>query len=139
MLSWESIYVIVRCYVEVYRPLDFEVPIYQDPQPEPERKYDLTELEVRPKCLKELYKASVEQERGEKKELPTLLSPIPAVHEQPGYTAIRTITYKEQKLAIPHSIRYRKDSYGGLLTFYKFLLSQTTLIRSTSLTPKRNR
>ena len=63
LLSWESVYKIVKWYVEVYGPVDFIVPSYQDPSPQMEQSYDITELEVRLKALEELLISSFQPQK----------------------------------------------------------------------------
>ena len=60
LLSWESVYKIVKWYVEVYGPVEVTVPAYQDPSPHTEQTYDITELEMRLKSLEELLLASLQ-------------------------------------------------------------------------------
>jgi hypothetical protein len=42
LLSWESIYQMVKWYMEVYGPVQMSVPDYQDPSPRPEQTYDIS-------------------------------------------------------------------------------------------------
>ena len=69
LLSWESVYKIVKWYIEVYGPIDVAVPDYQDPSPQVEQSYDTTELELRLKSLEELLITSLQPKEkcGQKK------------------------------------------------------------------------
>ena len=99
LLSWESVYKIVKWYVEVYGPIDFTVPGYQDPSPQLEQSYDITELEVRLKALEELLIASLQPEkkkRQQKQEIASYCEAQLLEPERPGFTTIRTLTYKDQ-------------------------------------------
>ena len=44
LLSWESVYKIVKWYVEVYGPVEVTVPAYQDPSAHTERPMILLNL-----------------------------------------------------------------------------------------------
>ncbi|WP_318617094.1 DUF4145 domain-containing protein [Sporosarcina sp. YIM B06819] len=126
LLSWESVYVIVKWYVEVYGPLDFTVPDYQDPTLRTERAYDITELEVRLKSLEELLIASVQKPNEEpvhQETAATIVASRPAEPEQPGFTTIRTLTYKGQTLDVPYFLR------DAFLLPQRFEKSETFLIR----------
>lgn len=109
LLSWESVYIIVKWYVEVYGPLDFTVPDYQDPTHRTEKAYEITELEVRLKALEELLIASVqkpEEKPVHQETVATIVASMPiAESEQPGSTTIRTLTYKGQTLDVPYFLR----------------------------------
>ena len=59
LLSWESVYQIVKWYVEVYGPVDFTVPGYQDPSPLVKQSYDIAEIEERIKKLEKLLKVKI--------------------------------------------------------------------------------
>ena len=106
LLSWESIYTIVKWYVEVYGPVDLIVPEYIDPSPQ-EKTYDISELEGRLKVLEEMLRQALNPEPIEpgQKETTTIPVDIPYVPEQPGFTTIRTLTYKGQTLDIPYFLR----------------------------------
>ncbi|KAA9023892.1 DUF4145 domain-containing protein [Niallia endozanthoxylica] len=125
LLSWEAVYKIVKWYVEVYGPVDFTVPSYQDPSPRNEQFYDITELEARLKTLEKLLKESLEQ-GGNK---PGGNEPAPASYdisikeEPPGFTTIRTLIYKGQALEVPHFLR------DAFLLPQRFAKSVTYLIR----------
>ena len=62
LLSWESVYKIVKWYVEVYGPVEVTVPAYQDPSPHTEQAYDITELEMRLQSLEKLLLATIHPE-----------------------------------------------------------------------------
>lgn len=126
LLSWESVYVIVKWYVEVYGPLDFTVPDYQDPTHRTEKAYDITELEARLKALEELLIASVQKPKEEpvqEETRATIVANGSAEPEQPGFTTIRTLTYKGQTLDVPYFLR------DAFLLPQRFEKSETFLIR----------
>ncbi|WP_088006835.1 DUF4145 domain-containing protein [Indiicoccus explosivorum] len=121
LLSWEAIYIVVKWYMEVYGPVDGEVPAYKDPKPKQGENYDLTELEKRLLGLEELFKKSISQPT-EEKELPQVVS-APIAAEPPGFTSIRTISYKKQTLSVPYFLR------DAFLLPQRFDKSETFLIR----------
>ena len=124
LLSWESVYQIVKWYVEVYGPVDFNVPPYHDPTLKAQQSYEITEIEERLKSLENLLISSME-----KPEVDSVITPEAEVaattleFEQPGFTTIRTITYKDQKLEIPYFLR------DAFLLPQRFAISETFLIR----------
>ncbi|KAB7704034.1 DUF4145 domain-containing protein [Bacillus aerolatus] len=125
LLSWEAVYKIVKWYVEVYGPVDLTVPGYQDPSPQTEQAYDTTEIEERLKALEELLVASMKKpkEKPETKETNEPAVPALPEPERPGFTTIRTITYKDQKLEVPYFLR------DAFLLPQRFSKSETFLIR----------
>jgi hypothetical protein len=125
LLSWEAVYKIVKWYIEVYGPVNFTVPDYQDPSPHTESSYDNTELEVRLKALEELLTASVQKLAVDSvypETAGTMLN-IPEVPEQPGFTTIRILTYKKRQLDVPYFLR------DAFLLPQRFDKSTTFLIR----------
>ena len=126
LLSWEALYSIVKWYVEVYGPVDVSVPEYQDPSPQAERVFDMSELEVRLKGLEELLKnPPLQQAESQAKEevAAAVAAPAVEVQETPGFTPIRTITYKGRALEIPYFLR------DAFLLPQRFDKSETFLIR----------
>ncbi|GAM12213.1 DUF4145 domain-containing protein [Mesobacillus selenatarsenatis] len=125
LLSWEALYSIVKWYVEVYGPVDVTVPEYQDPSPQAEKTFDMSELEVRLKGLEDLLKNPPQQaETPAKAEVAAAVaSPAVEVQETPGFTPIRTITYKGRSLEIPYFLR------DAFLLPQRFDKSETFLIR----------
>jgi hypothetical protein len=126
LLSWEALYSIVKWYVEVYGPVDVVVPEYQDPSPQVEKVFDMTELEVRLKGLEELLRnpAPKSAEAVAQKEVAAAVAaPVIEVHETPGFTPIRTISYKGRSLEIPYFLR------DAFLLPQRFDKSETFLIR----------
>ncbi|WP_246017649.1 DUF4145 domain-containing protein [Mesobacillus subterraneus] len=126
LLSWEALYSIVKWYVEVYGPVDVTVPDYQDPAPQTENVFDMTELEIRLKGLEELLKnPPVQQvETAAREEVAVAVAPPQIeVQETPGFTPIRTITYKGRSLEIPYFLR------DAFLLPQRFDKSETFLIR----------
>ncbi len=107
LLSWESIYTIVKWYIEVYYPIDTTVPDYQDPQPDKREAYDMAELEVRLKNLEVLLTASMRQDGpvlAQQEAAATVVS-VAEQAESPGFTTIRKITYKGRELDVPYFLR----------------------------------
>lgn len=125
LLAWESVYTVVKWYVEVYGPIDFKVPEYQDPSPQTGPTYDISELEVRLKSLEELLLASLQkEEKGqEQKETAAAVEEIVVKDELPGFTTIRTISFKDEKLEVPYFLR------DAFLLPQRFPKSETLLIR----------
>lgn len=125
LLSWEALYKIVRWYVEVYGPVSIKVPDYQDPSPKASESYGISELEVRLKALEELLVASVQKITDDTAvaETAATIAEAPVEAELPGYTAIRTLTYKGHKLEIPYFLR------DAFLLPQRFAKSETFLIR----------
>jgi len=130
LLSWEALYSIVKWYVEVYGPVDVIVPEYQDPSPQAEKAFDMTELEIRLKGLEDLLKNPPVQQaeipaKAEVAAAVAAPAPTPAGedHETPGFTPIRTITHKGMALEIPYFLR------DAFLLPQRFDKSETFLIR----------
>lgn len=125
LLSWESVYKIVKRYVEVYGPVDVTVPAYQDPSPHMEKNYDITELEMRLKTLEELLIASLQTQGGIPARAEAAATSVGTVAEteQPGFTVIRTLTYKDKRLEVPYFLR------DAFLLPQRFSKSETFLIR----------
>ncbi|MGM0900900.1 MAG: DUF4145 domain-containing protein [Bacillota bacterium] len=127
LLSWEALYEIVKWYVEVYGPVEVIVPDYQDPAPQVEQGYDMSELEVRLKSLEELLKTPLQhptetqafEEVAVTMEAPTTIE----TKELPGFTSIRTLNYRGQLLDIPYFLR------DAFLLPQRFDKSATYLIR----------
>ncbi|MFJ5762016.1 DUF4145 domain-containing protein [Neobacillus sp. NPDC093182] len=130
LLSWEALYKIVKWYVEVYGPVDIIVPDYQDPSPIMEKRYDMSELEIRLKSLEELLSHSVEKLSTESAlaesaaAVETLEAEVPVVEEGiPGVTTIRTLTFNGRQLEVPYFLR------DAFLLPQRFDKSETFLIR----------
>src|SRR5690606_19989392 len=51
LLVWEAVYKIVKWYVEVYCPLDIQVPDYQDPTPNQKKDDDIQVLILKLEAL----------------------------------------------------------------------------------------
>jgi hypothetical protein len=124
LLSWESIYKIVKWYVEVYGPLDLSVPSYQDPSPQLKQSFDIVEIQERLKFLEKLLTSNDEskekQEKGDKGKSTVGMTPKP---EQPGFTTLRTLFYKGKELEVPYFLR------DAFLLPQRFTISETFLIR----------
>jgi hypothetical protein len=125
LLSWEALYKIVQWYVEVYGPIDITVPEYQDPSFQVEHSYDMTELEVRLKSLEELLRNPVSKpvEDTAYQEVAVTAEAPSEVQEIPGFTSIRTLSYKGRKLEVPYFLR------DAFLLPQRFNKSETYLIR----------
>lgn len=127
LLSWESVYIIVKWFVEVYGPVEVSVPAYQDPSPQKEQAYDIPELEVRLKTLEELLIASLSSKEEAKvnEEVAVTMERVAVEQEEdtPGFTTIRTLRYKDQKLDVPNFLR------DAFLLPQRFAKSETFLIR----------
>ncbi|WP_257391827.1 DUF4145 domain-containing protein [Mesobacillus jeotgali] len=127
LLSWESLYSIVKWYVEVYGPVEAAVPEYQDPTPQSEKVYDMTELEIRLKGLEELLKNPPAQQvvnQAREESAAAIAAPVTVeAQETPGFTPIRTIAYKGRSLDIPYFLR------DAFLLPQRFDKSETFLIR----------
>ncbi|GIN98056.1 hypothetical protein J6TS1_39260 [Siminovitchia terrae] len=108
LLSWEALYTIVQWYVEVYGPIELNIPEYQDPVPNSGNGFEIAELEARLKNMEKLIKASLnqQQEGTAKEEAATVtVEEAPQEAELPGFTSIRTITYKGKFLEVPYFLR----------------------------------
>ena len=126
LLSWESVYKIVKWYVEVYGPIDVTVPAYQDPSPHLEQSYDITELELRLKSMEELLISSLqpkEEASTEENEIAVTTVSTQLEPERPGFITIRKLTYKDQQLEVPYFLR------DAFLLPQRFSKSETFLIR----------
>ncbi|VEF46669.1 type I restriction enzyme EcoKI subunit R [Bacillus freudenreichii] len=107
LLSWEAIYTVVQWYIEVYGPVELDIPEYQDPEPNSGNGFEIAELEARLKNMENLIKASLtqQQEGTGKDEVAATAEEAPQETELPGFTTIRTITYKEKSLEVPYFLR----------------------------------
>jgi hypothetical protein len=126
LLSWEALYSIVKWYVEVYGPVDVVVPEYQDPSPQVEKVFDMTELEVRLKGLEELLRNPTPKAAdvlANEEVAVAVAAPVVEAQETPGFTPIRTISYKGRSLEIPYFLR------DAFLLPQRFDKSETFLIR----------
>ena len=127
LLSWEAVYRIVKWYVEVYGPVDFTVPAYQDPTPQMKKSYEITEIEERLKSLEKLLISSLQKPSEESNisevEVAATILETSVETENPGFTTIRTITYKDQQIEVPYFLR------DAFLLPQRFVISETFLIR----------
>ncbi|RDW18020.1 DUF4145 domain-containing protein [Oceanobacillus chungangensis] len=125
LLSWESVYLIVRWYVETYGPVEFEFPEYQDPTPQASESYDISEIEVRLGALEALLTTTLKEEQQqtsvevEKVIRAENLSQVAS----PGFTTIRNLIYKGKELEVPYFLR------DAFLLPQRFERSETFLIR----------
>lgn len=120
--SWESIYIAVKWYLEVYGPIDLDVPDYQDPEYRVEQGFEMPELEARLQKLEDLLKDSMLDEAPAKEEMAAAVE-VDIMPELPGFTPIRTISYKGRTLDIPYFLR------DAFLLPQRFEKSETFLIR----------
>ena len=69
--------------------------------------FEIAELEARLKSMENLIKASLtqQQEGTAKEEVEATVEEAPQEAELPGFTTIRTITYKEKSLEVPYFLR----------------------------------
>ncbi|PFD96423.1 transposase [Bacillus cereus] len=125
LLSWESVYRIVKWYVEVYGPVECTVPDYQDPSPQLKQSYGIDEIQERLKVLESLLLSSIKKPKDEpeNKEISELPVSTSLESEHPGFTTIRTLQYKEQQLEIPYFLR------DVFLLPQRFAISEKFLIR----------
>jgi hypothetical protein len=111
----------------VYGPVDITVPDYQDPSPIMEKKYDMSELEIRLKSLEELLSNSVQKLTTETALAETAVSvetpPKISKEVNPGFTPIRTLSFKGRQLEVPYFLR------DAFLLPQRFEKSETFLIR----------
>jgi hypothetical protein len=108
LMSWEALYVLVKWYMEVYGPITFDMPSYQEPKLDLANKYDRQELELRFNQWQESVLQKVSEIAGqvdgsvvvkqgvEKRDEPIVV---------PGDTTLRTITYKGKEVEIPYFLR----------------------------------
>ncbi|MDV6378442.1 DUF4145 domain-containing protein [Sporosarcina sp. GW1-11] len=136
LLAWETLYRVVKWYVEVYGPLEVMVPNYVDPSLNTGPRFEVMEIEERLKGLEELLKQTFEekstkedisQEETSKEDVSQVdISKVEIrdlLSDQPGFTTIRTITYKGDELQIPHFLR------DAFLLPQRFEKSELFLIR----------
>ena len=137
LLSWEDIHTVVTWFVEVYGPLDMEVPLYKDPQPNEKESYDMAELEVRLENLEKLLTTSIQKmQNDETDEANNEVAATVVVTEEeneqemeetawqmPGMTTIRKISYKGETVDIPYFLR------DAFLLPQRFAKSERFLVR----------
>ncbi|KAB8127465.1 DUF4145 domain-containing protein [Gracilibacillus oryzae] len=100
--AWESLYIVIKWYVETYGSATIEVPVYRDPAIEQADGYDIQELHAR---LKELENKLIDQINQVKSSDEPKKKPKPRTAPIPGETIIRTITYKNEQIEIPYFLR----------------------------------
>ncbi|TYA11076.1 DUF4145 domain-containing protein [Paenibacillus faecis] len=124
--SWESIYQIVKWYVEVYGPVSLDIPNYQDPSTQINSAYGIAEIQERLKAVEELLVSSLQKTKEESESrVPEEVAATISVPESitPGLTTIRTITYHDQHVEIPYFLR------DAFLLPQRFEKSETFLVR----------
>lgn len=87
LLSWESVYRIVKWYVEVYGPVDCTVPLYQDPSPQIKQSYGIAEIQERLKVLERLLVSSIKksEKQPQNEEIVEFPESMPFETESPGF------------------------------------------------------
>ncbi|WP_138417245.1 DUF4145 domain-containing protein [Aquibacillus sediminis] len=125
LYSWERVYTIVKWYVEVYGPVEIIVPSYQDPTPQQQQAYDISELEVRLQSMEQLLTSSVQKIVDEQMhtEVAATTESVQAGLELPGFTPIRSLSYRGEQLEVPYFLR------DAFLLPQRFNKSETFLIR----------
>lgn len=108
--SWEKLYILVSWYMEVYGPLNFEMPGYQEPSLDNASKYDVQELEIRFKQWQRAVLEKVSEIAGQVDGSIAVKAKVEKVQEEeatavPGETKIRAITYKGKGIDIPYFLR----------------------------------
>lgn len=105
--SWEALYVLVKWFMEVYGPLSFEMPNYQEPKMDNANKFDVGELELRFKQWEETLLKKVSEIAGHVDNYvpATDIEELEEEYIIPGDTELRTITYKGEELKIPYFLR----------------------------------
>ncbi|WP_018753728.1 DUF4145 domain-containing protein [Paenibacillus sanguinis] len=124
--SWESIYRIVKWYIEVYGPVSLDFPNYQDPSTQKNPSLGIVEIQERLKAVEELLVSSLRKTKVESESLAAEEAAIAiSVPEAitPGLTTVRTITYKDQYVDIPYFLR------DAFLLPQRFEKSETFLVR----------
>ncbi|MYL35572.1 DUF4145 domain-containing protein [Pontibacillus yanchengensis] len=125
LITWEYLYKIVRWYVEVYGPIHLTVPDYVDPNPLNGQAYESSELEVRLKEMENLLLSSMQKltDNTSYEEVASSIVDTTQKFEAPGFTSIRTISYKGNTLEVPYFLR------DAFLLPQRFDKSTTFLIR----------
>src|SRR5699024_4491489 len=99
-----------------------EVPEYVDPKMKAESSYDLEEMNIRFKKIEDLLKESIAKEQpkevleesvaraeaaaiNEETLTEQKVQSTISIDEEPGLTPVRTITYKDEAIDIPHFLR----------------------------------
>lgn len=125
LLSWESVYRIVKWYVEVYGPVECTVPDYQDPSPQIKQSYGIDEIQERLKTLGNLLLSSINKPKDEPENEGIYESIVsaPIESEYPGFTTIRILKYKDEQLEVPYFLR------DAFLLPQRFAISEIFLIR----------
>lgn len=115
----------MKWYVEVYGTVDFTVPVYKDPTPHTDKTFDSSELEARLKTLEDLLrkKFNTSEEQPVQDDGAAITEDSSLINVQPGFTTIRTLTYKNEQLEIPYFLR------DAFLLPQRFDKSETFLIR----------
>ncbi|AYC30328.1 DUF4145 domain-containing protein [Paenisporosarcina cavernae] len=128
--SWESLYPVVKWFVEVYGAHDVEVPMYIDPTPpkdEQQDPYGTGEIESRLAHLEELLLKTLDSgnEESTAEEEVAVTSEVPVREERifPGFTTIRSLKYNGETLPIPYFLR------DAFLLPQRFPRSELFLIR----------
>ncbi|MDN4608206.1 DUF4145 domain-containing protein [Sporosarcina highlanderae] len=103
LLTWENLYVVVKWFVEVYVSFELDIPEYKDPTPQKDTTYDTSEIELRLQAMEKLLKNAMESSGGA--DIQTEPRKQSTTVTLPGYTPIRSITYKGESIEIPYFLR----------------------------------
>lgn len=119
-----SDHTIVKWYVEVYGPIEMEVPPYKDPKPSPKKGHSLDEVKIRLEKLEQLLTTLIQQLPSEEADQ-DIAATIAGVEEvdTPGFTTVRQITYKDQVIDVPYFLR------DAFLLSQRFEKSERFLVR----------
>ncbi|MDY0394511.1 DUF4145 domain-containing protein [Virgibacillus halophilus] len=131
LFSWEALYIIVKWYIEVYGPINMNVPDYKDPHPKQHESYDMAELQVRLDKLERLLSASIEDMQSEGSAETAAAVDLERVrtgeieqeNHTPGLTTIRKISYQDAYIEIPYFLR------DAFLLPQRFAKSERFLVR----------
>ncbi|MFC4404135.1 DUF4145 domain-containing protein [Gracilibacillus xinjiangensis] len=104
--AWESLYIVIKWYVETYGSATVEVPEYKDPSIEQAHTYDIQEIHLRLKELEDNLTIQINQVTNPDKELEKHQNvPIAETVLLPGDTTIRVIQYNNEQIEIPYFLR----------------------------------
>lgn len=139
LITWENIYIIIKWFVEVYGDYKIEVPEYVDPKLTTQSSYNLEEINIRFQRIEELLKQSIAQEQPKNTQYELQANAEVAstiieeeiehnsvtleLEQEPGYTPVRTISFKDQTVEIPYFLR------DAFLLPQKFPNSERYLLR----------
>lgn len=121
LITWENIYTVIKWFVEVYGDYKIRVPEYVDPKITEKSIYDLEEINIRFQRIEDLLKNSLKENQSINNRVKNeAYNEITSTTEknkstktqikinldiEPGYTPVRTISFKENNLEIPYFLR----------------------------------